>query len=197
MKMENAISDSMEISKLFRDFEKARELNLENLQKILRDNKDTKYGRRLSFAGISSEEDYRRQVPVTRYEDYNGLCEHNRYTVYPVRYTIATSGSTGRRKVFPLTGEALDRYGDYIYSMPYLFFGGKSGPHIHTSVFRLRENGDNLLYSAYFGELRERGYLRVCCVRCFPKASANFCPYRLSSPLRGNLWDSCRQSPDR
>ena len=35
MKMENAISDSMEISELFRDFEKARELNLENLKKGL------------------------------------------------------------------------------------------------------------------------------------------------------------------
>lgn len=152
------MSDSKEISELFRDFEKARELNLENLKKILRDNKDTEYGRGLCFADISSEEDYCRQVPVTRYEDYNGLCAHNRYTVYPIRYTLATSGSTGRRKVFPLTGEALDRYGDYIYSMPYRFFGGKSGSHIHTSVFRLRENEDNLLSSAYFGELKDRGY---------------------------------------
>lgn len=152
------MSGSKEISELFRDFEKARELNLENLKKILRDNKDTEYGRRLSFAGISSAEDYRRQVPVTRYEDYNGLCGHNRYTAYPVRYTLVTSGSTGKRKVFPLTGEALDRYGDYIYSMPYLFFDGKSGPHIHTSVFQLREQGDNLLSAAYFGELRDRGY---------------------------------------
>lgn len=147
-----------DISELFRDFEKARELNLENLKKILRDNKDTEYGRRLSFGGISSAEDYCRQVPVTRYKDYNDLCARNRYTVYPVRYTLATSGSTGKRKVFPLTGEALDRYGDYIYSMPYRFFGGKGGPHIHTSVFRLRKNGDNLLSSAYFGELRDRGY---------------------------------------
>lgn len=152
------MSDSKEISELFRDFEKARELNLDNLKKILRDNKDTEYGRGLCFADISSEEDYRGRVPVTRYEDYNGLCARNRYTVYPVRYTLASSGSTGKRKVFPLTEEALDRYGDYIYSMPYRFFGGKSGPHIHTSVFRLRENGDNLLSSAYFGELRDRGY---------------------------------------
>lgn len=152
------MSDGREVSKLFRDFEKARELNLENLQKILRDNQDTEYGRRLSFAGIGSAEDYRRRVPVTRYEDYDGLCTHNRYTVYPVRYTLATSGSTGKRKVFPLTGEALDRYGDYIYSMPYVSFGGKSGPHIHTSVFRLREQEDNLLSAAYFSELRDRGY---------------------------------------
>lgn len=152
------MSGSKDISELFRDFEKARELNLDNLKKILHDNKDTEYGRRLSFAGISSAEDYRRQVPLTRYEDYNGLCEHNRYTVYPVRYTLATSGSTGNRKVFPLTVEALDRYGDYIYSMPYRFWGGKSGPHIHTSVFQLRENEDNLLSSAYFSELRDCGY---------------------------------------
>lgn len=151
------MSDGKETSKLFQDFEKARELNRENLLKILRDNQDTEYGRRLSFAGIRSAEDYRRRVPVTLYEDYDGLCAHNRYTAYPVRYTLATSGSTGRRKVFPLTGEALDRYGDYIYSMPYRLFGGKSGPHIHTSVFRLREQGDNLLSAAYFGELRDRG----------------------------------------
>lgn len=147
-----------DISELLRDFEKARELNTKNLKKILRDNKDTEYGRRLSFADISSAEDYRRKVPLTRYEDYNGLCGHNRYTVYPVRYTLATSGSTGKRKVFPLTEEALDRYGDYIYSMPYRFWGGKSGPHIHTSVFRPRKNEDNLLSSAYFSELRDRGY---------------------------------------
>lgn len=147
-----------DISELFRDFEKARELNRENLKKILRDNKDTEYGRGLRFADISSEEDYRGRVPVMRYEDYNGLCEHNRYTVYPIRYTLATSGSTGKSKVFPLTEEALDRYGDHIYSMPFRFFGGKSGPHIHTSVFRLRENGDDLLSSAYFGELRDREY---------------------------------------
>lgn len=85
----------------------------------MRDNKDTEYGRGLCFADISSEEDYRRRVPVTRYEDYNGLCARNRYTVYPVRYTLASSGSTGKRKVFPLTEEALDRYGDYIYSMEF------------------------------------------------------------------------------
>ena len=40
--------------------------NTEVLMKILRDNKDTEYGRKYGFADIHSIEEYQRRVPITR-----------------------------------------------------------------------------------------------------------------------------------
>ncbi len=147
------------IDTLFRDFARAEEINRQNLQKILRDNRDTEYGREMVFARIEDALTYQKYVPPTVYEDYDGLCEPMRYTAYPIAYRLATSGSTGAQKVFALTREALNRYGSYIYEMAYHHYGGRQGPHLHTSVFRLKEQGENLLSAVYHGWLKAEGVL--------------------------------------
>lgn len=147
------------IAGLFRDFDRAVEINRQNLYQILRDNRKTEYGRKMAFAQIEDVQAYQESVPLTIYEDYDGLCKHMRYTAYPIAYRIATSGTTGAQKVFALTKEALNRYGSYICDMAYYHYGGKAGPHMHTSVFRLNKEGKNLLSAAYHGWLKEEGFL--------------------------------------
>ena len=44
--------------------------NLKLLKKIIDENKNTEYGRRHNFGDIKSPEDFRRNVPVSGYEDY-------------------------------------------------------------------------------------------------------------------------------
>lgn len=153
------MTEKKKLSDLFQDFERAAQINRENLKIILRDNKDTDYGREMGFSGIDSPEKYARRVPLTVYEDYNGLCEPLRYTAYPTRYTVATSGSTGERKVFPLTEEALGRYGSHVYNMLYHHFDGREGPHFHTGVFRVKDNRNILLSEACYRTYKERGDL--------------------------------------
>lgn len=145
------------IAGLFWDFGRAEEINRQNLQQILLDNRHTEYGRRMAFESIENVQAYVERIPLTVYEDYEGLCEPMRCTAYPVRYRLVTSGSTGTQKVFALTKEALNRYDSYICDMAYHHFGGRQGPHLHTSVFRLKEQGENLLSAAYYGWLKEEG----------------------------------------
>lgn len=79
------------------------------LLNLLRDNKDTEYGRRYDFAGIHTIEDYQKKVPVIVYDNIapdlermkNG--ETNILTAYPFRHFNETSGTIGTPKVVPMT----------------------------------------------------------------------------------------------
>ena len=48
----------------------ADEINLGNLLTVIRDNKDTEYGKKYGFEDIKRVEDYRSRVPLTDYSDY-------------------------------------------------------------------------------------------------------------------------------
>ncbi len=102
-----------------RDFWQVQE---RTLLEILNQNKDTEYGKKYGFACMNSQEDFRKNVPVTDYEDYieyiqrmllNG--EQNLITAYPVRYYMVSSGTTGAQKHIPLTEKGIDDYGRYSY----------------------------------------------------------------------------------
>ena len=100
------------------DCARADEINRENLRRILADNADTEYGRTWGFSQIRDEQSYRTRVPIIRYEDvcdqidrtYHG--ESGLLTAYPIRHYIRTSGTSGQRKLIPLSEEALRRYGN-------------------------------------------------------------------------------------
>ena len=49
--------------------------NIELLKKIIKSNKNTEFGRLHNFGSIRSPEDFRRNVPVSGYEDYAGYIE--------------------------------------------------------------------------------------------------------------------------
>ena len=94
--------------------------NTELLMKIVRDNKDTEYGKKYGFAEIESIEDYQRRVPITMFDDYAGYIyemteegKTNLITAYPVNHYAKSSGTMGNPKRIPVSDESvaiLDRY---------------------------------------------------------------------------------------
>ncbi len=96
------------------------EKNVELLMKILDDNKDTEYGRKLGFADIHSVEDFQKRVPISTYDDYaeyilrqteNG--EKNLLCVYDVNHYNKTSGTMGNPKRIPMSDEAIKVFFKY------------------------------------------------------------------------------------
>lgn len=79
------------------------------LQRYLRRNADTEYGRRFGFADIRTADEYRARVPVTTYDDYSdyvdriGAGESNVLTREPVKLLEWSSGSTRAAKLIPFT----------------------------------------------------------------------------------------------
>ncbi len=79
------------------------------LQTLLSTYQDTEVGRQLKLPTITSVEDFRAQVPIRPYADYEPWIERvaagkaNVLTPDPVNYLNFTSGSTGKRKLIPVT----------------------------------------------------------------------------------------------
>ena len=88
--------------------------NEETLLKILKDNKDTEYGKKYDFANIHSFEEYKAKVPLSTYDDYNPYVkrmiknkEENLITAYKVLQYADTSGSIGVQKHIPVTDKMI------------------------------------------------------------------------------------------
>ena len=92
------------------------------LKKILRANRNTEYGKAHHFAEIRTIEDFRRNVPVSAYEDFapyiermkNG--EKNLLTSSKVLGYSRTSGSSGVPKYIPATSASLKAYVKYTWT---------------------------------------------------------------------------------
>ena len=85
------------------------------LMEILRDCKDTEYGRKYNFADIHSIEDYQRMVPVSTYQDYEDYIqrtihnnEENLLTAYPFELFCQSSGTLGKPKILPMSNRAIE-----------------------------------------------------------------------------------------
>ena len=80
------------------------------LRRALRDNAQTVIGKRFGFASIDRLATFRRQVPVSRYDDYEPLIARIRrgetgvLTRAPVRRLVPSSGSSAACKLIPYTG---------------------------------------------------------------------------------------------
>ncbi len=94
------------------DFSTIRAVSINKglLERLLRDNQDTEYGRKYHFSEIKSIDDYRKNVPMTTYADYEGYInrmtedgERNLLSSYPVVYYASTSGTSGSPKKIPVT----------------------------------------------------------------------------------------------
>jgi len=87
------------------------------LQKILRRNQTTAFGREHGFAHIQSVNDYRRRVPVGDYERFRPYIERARQgensvlTAEPILMFPMTSGSTGAPKLIPVTASTRTSHG--------------------------------------------------------------------------------------
>lgn len=79
------------------------------LQSLLQANRETVLGQDLGLSRLSSVEDFRQQVPISRYSTYQPYVERsfqgeaNVMTPDPVVYFSVSSGSTGVPKMLPIT----------------------------------------------------------------------------------------------
>ena len=96
--------------------------NLQLLKKIIKKNKNTEYGRLHNFSEIKSPEDFRKNVPVSGYEDFapyierikNG--EKNVLVSSKILGFSRTSGSSGVPKYIPATAASLKAYVRYTWT---------------------------------------------------------------------------------
>ena len=113
--------------KALKDIEKSshnpRRANEDLLLKILKENKDTEYGKKYDFANIHSIEEYRQKVPYSSYDTYEPYIsrmikkkEKNLITAYPVIQYAETSGSVGVQKKIPVTTRLMKVYMKYSFS---------------------------------------------------------------------------------
>ena len=84
----------------------------ETLKGILEDNKETEFGKNHHFSEINTIEEYKKQVPLSTYDDYEECInrmkkgEKNILTAYPVANYYCTSGTSGPQKLIPVTLKA-------------------------------------------------------------------------------------------
>lgn len=98
------------------------EENEKLLKKILKTNKNTEYGKLHNFSSIRTIEDFRRNVPVSGYEDFapyiervkNG--ENELLTASKILGYSRTSGSSGVPKYIPATNTSLKAYVKYTWT---------------------------------------------------------------------------------
>lgn len=96
--------------------------NEELLKKILKKNANTEYGKLHGFADIKSIEEFRKNVPVSTYEDFapfiervkNG--ENNILTSSKILGYSRTSGSSGVPKYIPATSDSIKAYVKYTWT---------------------------------------------------------------------------------
>lgn len=95
----------------------AGETNKELLLRIIKDNKDTEYGKKYNFDQIHSLEDFKRSVPFSEYDDYAPYIERminnnetNLISSYPAVFYAKSSGSVGAPKYIPVSQETIDVY---------------------------------------------------------------------------------------
>ncbi len=96
--------------------------NEELLKKILKNNANTEYGKRHDFAHIKTIEEFRKNVPISTYEDFapyiervkNG--ESNILTSSKILGYSRTSGSSGVPKYIPATSDSIKAYVKYTWT---------------------------------------------------------------------------------
>ena len=81
----------------------------EFLLRLIKKNKNTRYGEKYAFSSIGSEKDFRSTLPVVEYSDIEPYIDQiktgsrNVLTSEPVSLFNMTSGTTARPKYIPLT----------------------------------------------------------------------------------------------
>lgn len=97
-------------------FKSVSEANFETLKKILYDNMNTEYGIEHNFSKIETVEDFRKNVSLSDYHDFEKYIgrmyegKMNILTVYPLEGFVITSGTVSEPKRIPLTKKALNVY---------------------------------------------------------------------------------------
>lgn len=98
-----------EARRFLKDLKQSQAAQQRKLSSILKQNQSTVYGQKYGFSGITSLDQYQKQVPLTVYEDYLpyieriGAGEPSVLTSDQVRLFEITSGSVSASKLIPYT----------------------------------------------------------------------------------------------
>ena len=95
------------------------EMNLKLLHTIIDDNKNTEYGKKYNFSEIKNLDDYKKNVPLSEYDDFESYIkrmyddgENNILTAYPIVGYLCTSGSENFiQKKVPIAIKCLENLG--------------------------------------------------------------------------------------
>lgn len=98
--------------------------NKDLLLKIIEDNKDTEFGRKYNFSEIKTIEDYKKNVPLSKYDDYSEYIyrmteksEENLITSYPIVYYAKSSGTMGDPKRIPVSERSVMKVSEYLQTL--------------------------------------------------------------------------------
>ncbi len=117
------LKGTFDVKDLRKNCQNANSVSNNLLMTLVRDNKDTEYGKKYHFDQIHSVEDYKRLVPLSEFDDYapyiermvnNG--ERNLLTSYKIVQYAETSGSVGVPKKIPVTDRSMQIYTKYTIS---------------------------------------------------------------------------------
>ncbi|WP_234122476.1 GH3 auxin-responsive promoter family protein [Clostridium hydrogenum] len=87
----------------------SKKINEQTLFRILKINEKSEFGKKFNFRSIKSVEQYKNQVPLGEYKDYESYIlrmvngEENVLTSDHIKYFGHTSGTTGKQKLIPAT----------------------------------------------------------------------------------------------
>ena len=90
-------------TRLEMDCREAGRINKDNLKKLLKDNRDTSFGKEYGFSEIKSVDEFRKKVPLQEYGRLKADIERmftgedNVLTAYPVFGYCLSSGTEGER----------------------------------------------------------------------------------------------------
>ncbi|MBR5341733.1 MAG: GH3 auxin-responsive promoter family protein [Erysipelotrichaceae bacterium] len=114
------LKGQLDLYSMIRNTIDARKKNEKLLFKILKNGKNSEFGKKHDFASIKTIEDYRRQVPITTFEDYEEYAqrtinnnEQNLLTSLPIISFVETTGTTGHKKFIPITQKDVNIYTKY------------------------------------------------------------------------------------
>lgn len=144
--------------------------NRKNLEEILRDNRDTEFGKKYSFAGIRTIEEFRGSVPLSRYHDYQKEIEkmrsggENILTAYSLNGFCTTSGTDGTTKYIPVTHEAFARCGAWMEGYKSRVYAQAGhGKRLFLNFFRTdletKQEQDLLVSEMFYRHMYETGEL--------------------------------------
>ncbi len=163
--------------------------NLQLLKKIIKKNKNTEYGRLHNFSEIKSPEDFRKNVPVSGYEDFapyierikNG--EKNVLVSSKILGFSRTSGSSGVPKYIPATAASLKAYVRYTWTRALAL--GAENLEKQGSKYR---PGRGIFLSPATNECLPNGMICSNIAEIGARQYGRFYPYILTVPGR-NLFD--------
>ena len=110
------------LRRLERASENPYEDNVRLLKKIIKDNKDTFFGKEHDFGTVKSVSDFQKQVPISVYDDFKPLIERTKdgetglLTSSEILGYSRTSGSSGVPKFIPATKPSLQAYVNYTWT---------------------------------------------------------------------------------